>query len=71
MICVCSVAGFKPPAVGNPVVTAPASVNTAPIDTQMIQFYTPYGKHLRTLKVPGTQLAALTWEGTDCLVCRC
>ncbi len=27
------------------------------------QFYTPYGEHLRTLKVPGKQITACAWEG--------
>ena len=61
-----TVAGFKAPVAGasTAVGTVAASANASPVETQMIQFYTPYGKHLRTLKVPGTQLAALTWEGT-------
>mmetsp|Transcript_14038 Transcript_14038/g.22384 ORF Transcript_14038/g.22384 Transcript_14038/m.22384 type:complete len:1210 (-) Transcript_14038:255-3884(-) len=29
---------------------------------QMIQFYSPFGKHLRTLKIPGSSIAAITWE---------
>ncbi|GAB5366413.1 hypothetical protein AAMO2058_001141600 [Amorphochlora amoebiformis] len=28
----------------------------------MVQFYTPMGRHLRTLKVPGTNISSLTWE---------
>jgi WD repeat-containing protein 35 len=32
-------------------------------DTQMVQFYTPFGKHLRTLKVPGSGITSLSWEG--------
>lgn len=32
-------------------------------DTQMVQFYNPFGKHLRTLKVPGSGINSLTWEG--------
>ena len=28
-----------------------------------LQFYTPYGEHLRTLKVPGKQITACAWEG--------
>jgi hypothetical protein len=27
-------------------------------DTQMVQFYTPFGKHLRTLKVPGSGMTS-------------
>ncbi|XP_036607241.1 WD repeat-containing protein 35 isoform X1 [Trichosurus vulpecula] len=32
-------------------------------DINMVQFYTPFGEHLRTLKVPGKQMSALSWEG--------
>jgi len=32
-------------------------------DTQMVQFYNPFGKHLRTLKVPGSGITSLSWEG--------
>eukprot|EP01052_Picozoa_sp_SAG31_P004074 SAG31_NODE_165_length_21701_cov_9.786409_6_plen_468_part_00 len=31
----------------------------------MVQFYTPFGQHLRTLKVPGTGIKAVTWEGAS------
>ena len=31
----------------------------------MVQFYSPFGQHLRTLKVPGTGINALTWEGAS------
>lgn len=30
---------------------------------QMVQFYSPFGKHLRTLKVPGSGITSLSWEG--------
>eukprot|EP00906_Rhabdomonas_costata_P037007 RCo051982 len=33
-------------------------------DVSMVQFYSPTGQHLRTLKVPGTGIAALSWEGS-------
>ncbi|KAM9319056.1 WD repeat-containing protein 35 isoform 2-T2 [Pholidichthys leucotaenia] len=29
----------------------------------VLQFYTPYGEHLRTLKVPGKQMSGVAWEG--------
>ena len=32
-------------------------------DFNIVQFYTPYGRHLRSLKVPGNGIAALSWEG--------
>ncbi|XP_010117363.1 PREDICTED: WD repeat-containing protein 35-like, partial [Chlamydotis macqueenii] len=33
-------------------------------DVNIVQFYTPFGEHLRTLKVPGKQVSALSWEGS-------
>ncbi|XP_075606665.1 WD repeat-containing protein 35 isoform X2 [Balearica regulorum gibbericeps] len=33
-------------------------------DVNIVQFYTPFGEHLRTLKVPGKQISALSWEGS-------
>ena len=32
-------------------------------DVSMVQFYAPSGQHLRTLRVPGTGISALSWEG--------
>ena len=32
-------------------------------DVSQVQFYSPFGTHLRTLKVPGTGITALSWEG--------
>ncbi|XP_041888832.1 WD repeat-containing protein 35 isoform X2 [Corvus kubaryi] len=32
-------------------------------DVNVVQFYTPFGEHLRTLKVPGKQISSLSWEG--------
>nr|XP_054760120.1 WD repeat-containing protein 35-like [Lytechinus pictus] len=32
-------------------------------DVNVVQFYTPFGEHLRTLKVPGHGLSAISWEG--------
>ena len=32
-------------------------------EVAMVQFYSPYGQHLRTLKVPGSGIQALSWEG--------
>ncbi|KAF7657555.1 hypothetical protein LDENG_00025340 [Lucifuga dentata] len=29
----------------------------------VVQFYTPFGEHLRTLKVPGKQMTGVAWEG--------
>mmetsp|Transcript_15599 Transcript_15599/g.37800 ORF Transcript_15599/g.37800 Transcript_15599/m.37800 type:complete len:1119 (+) Transcript_15599:1703-5059(+) len=33
-------------------------------DVSMVQFYSPFGQHLRTLRVPGTSINALSWEGS-------
>ncbi|XP_031567757.1 WD repeat-containing protein 35-like isoform X2 [Actinia tenebrosa] len=32
-------------------------------DVNVVQFYTPEGEHLRTLKVPGKQITSACWEG--------
>ncbi|PNJ11544.1 WDR35 isoform 5 [Pongo abelii] len=32
-------------------------------DVNVVQFYTPFGEHLGTLKVPGKEISALSWEG--------
>jgi WD repeat-containing protein 35 len=32
-------------------------------EVNVVQFYTPFGDHLRTLKVPGSSIKSLTWEG--------
>lgn len=32
-------------------------------DINVIQFYTPFGKHMRTLKIPGREVTCCAWEG--------
>ena len=32
-------------------------------DVSVVQFYTPHGEHLHTLRVPGKPLSSLSWEG--------
>ncbi|XP_076282876.1 intraflagellar transport protein Oseg4 [Lasioglossum baleicum] len=32
-------------------------------DTNVIQFYTPFGKHMRTLRIPGREVTSCAWEG--------
>ncbi|XP_033640666.1 WD repeat-containing protein 35-like isoform X1 [Asterias rubens] len=32
-------------------------------DINVVQFYTPFGEHMRTLKVPGKELTSISWEG--------
>jgi WD repeat-containing protein 35 len=34
-------------------------------DSNVVQFYSPLGQHLRTLKVPGKQITACAWEGSS------
>lgn len=41
-----------------------ASAESGGKELAMVQFYNPYGDHLRTLKVPGNSIAGVTWEGT-------
>lgn len=31
-------------------------------DSNQVQFYSPFGIHLRTLKIPGREINALAWE---------
>eukprot|EP00163_Fabomonas_tropica_P007371 TRINITY_DN1709_c0_g1_i2.p1 TRINITY_DN1709_c0_g1~~TRINITY_DN1709_c0_g1_i2.p1 ORF type:complete len:1180 (-),score=292.10 TRINITY_DN1709_c0_g1_i2:85-3624(-) len=33
-------------------------------DVSMVQFYSPFGQHLRTLRVPGSGIQSISWEGT-------
>eukprot|EP01116_Phalansterium_solitarium_P021577 TRINITY_DN6773_c0_g1_i3.p1 TRINITY_DN6773_c0_g1~~TRINITY_DN6773_c0_g1_i3.p1 ORF type:complete len:1019 (-),score=496.25 TRINITY_DN6773_c0_g1_i3:92-3148(-) len=33
-------------------------------ESNAVQFYTPFGRHLRSLKVPGTGINGLSWEGS-------
>ncbi|XP_069742564.1 WD repeat-containing protein 35 isoform X3 [Narcine bancroftii] len=47
-------------------VLAVAGSQISPVQDKQInvvQFYTPFGEHLRTLKVPGKQMYAASWEG--------
>ena len=32
-------------------------------EVSMVQFYSPFGQHLRTLKVPGNGIQSVSWEG--------
>jgi WD repeat-containing protein 35 len=40
-------------------------MSRVPLQKEMaqVQFYNPFGVHLRTLKIPGTGISALSWEG--------
>ncbi|EQC32501.1 hypothetical protein SDRG_09827 [Saprolegnia diclina VS20] len=35
----------------------------------IVQFYDPFGRYLRSLKVPGSRIEALAWEGTGLRIC--
>ena len=37
--------------------------NAAEKAVSVVLFYSPFGQHLRTLKVPGTGISACSWEG--------
>ena len=39
------------------------SGGTSEKDSNVVQFYNPFGDHLRTLKIPGKQMSACAWEG--------
>ncbi|XP_015596434.1 WD repeat-containing protein 35 [Cephus cinctus] len=41
----------------------PLLTNGEKKDTNFIQFYTPFGEHVRTLKVPGREVTCCAWEG--------
>lgn len=32
-------------------------------DSNVVMFYSPFGVHLRTLRIPGHEISSLTWEG--------
>ncbi|XP_062523342.1 WD repeat-containing protein 35-like [Corticium candelabrum] len=38
-------------------------------ECNVVQFYTPTGEHLRTLKVPGKQMHCCSWEGGSLRIC--
>jgi len=44
--------------------SAGTSEKGEPRDNHLVQFYTPFGQHMRTLKVPGTGINSISWEGT-------
>lgn len=35
----------------------------------VVQFYTPFGRHVRSLRVPGSRIEALAWEGSGLRIC--
>ncbi|KAG7386680.1 WD repeat-containing protein 35 [Phytophthora pseudosyringae] len=46
-----------------------ASKGDAPKEFNVVQFYDPFGRHLRSLRVPGSRIEALAWEGTGLRIC--
>lgn len=47
----------------NGTVLAVSGTKVGIVETQIIQFFSPLGKHLRTLKIPGNNCAGLTFDG--------
>ncbi|TNM95918.1 hypothetical protein fugu_017001 [Takifugu bimaculatus] len=47
------------------VLAVAGSLKTSNLETEInvVHFYTPFGEHLRTLKVPGKQMTGIAWEG--------
>lgn len=43
--------------------TAKMNENEVTKECNVVQFYTPFGEHLRTLKVPGKEIVGCSWEG--------
>lgn len=35
----------------------------------VVQFYNPFGRHLRSLRVPGSRIEAFAWEGSGLRIC--
>ncbi|KAH7484788.1 hypothetical protein PRIC1_004107 [Phytophthora ramorum] len=46
-----------------------ASKGDSPKEFNVVQFYDPFGRHLRSLRVPGSRIEALAWEGTGLRIC--
>ena len=59
---VLAIAGSQraPTGAGAAVATGAAAADK---DVNVVQFYSPFGEHLRTLKVPGKQVTSCSWEG--------
>lgn len=43
--------------------------NGKAMEINVIQFYDPFGTHLKSLKVPGTKIEAFAWEGGGLRLC--
>ncbi|KAF4316770.1 hypothetical protein G195_009819 [Phytophthora kernoviae 00238/432] len=60
---------------GSVIVLAGTQVDTSgskgdsPKEFNVVQFYDPFGRHLRSLRVPGSRIEALAWEGTGLRIC--
>lgn len=38
-------------------------------NVNVIQFYDPYGSHIKSVKIPGSKIEAFTWEGGGLRIC--
>lgn len=38
-------------------------------EVNVVQFYDPFGRHLRSLRVPGSRIESLAWEGSGLRIC--
>ncbi|GMF25436.1 unnamed protein product [Phytophthora fragariaefolia] len=53
---------------GTQVDNSPAK-SDSPKEFNVVQFYDPFGRHLRSLRVPGSRIEALAWEGSGLRIC--
>lgn len=43
----------------------PFHTNGESKDSNIVQFYTPFGEHIRTLKIPGREVTCCSWDGAS------
>nr|CAD7432265.1 unnamed protein product [Timema monikensis] len=46
-------------------VTGTMQLSSDSKDSNVIQFFTPFGEHLRTLKIPGREVSCCVWDGSS------
>ncbi|KAL0586168.1 hypothetical protein ABG067_004261 [Albugo candida] len=44
--------------------TSDKNKDSTALEYNVVQFYDPFGQHLRSLRVPGSRIEALAWEGS-------
>ncbi|CCI42195.1 unnamed protein product [Albugo candida] len=49
--------------------TSDKNKDSTALEYNVVQFYDPFGQHLRSLRVPGSRIEALAWEGSGLRVC--